>query len=298
MSSLIFDVQRFSIHDGPGIRTVVFFKGCPLACLWCQNPESISKEKEIMFLSAKCIGCNRCLEVCPRNAIDFDYEYRVRKEKCDSCGVCAENCFSQALRVVGKEFTLDELLRELLRDVPFYEDSGGGVTFSGGEPLLHPPFLVEILRKCRESGIHTCIETCGFASWSIFEKIFELTSLFLYDLKIMNPNKHKRFIGADNSLILENAIKLCQVAEVEFRMPLIPNYNDDSENILRVASFLKNVRKERIHLLPYHRLGIGKYQQLGKKYENGLLANKVSNDLIGKIKKEFSSHGIVVEVGR
>jgi pyruvate formate lyase activating enzyme len=297
MHSLIFNIQRFSIHDGPGIRTTVFLKGCPLRCIWCQNPESIEPKKEILFSKKLCIGCGRCREVCENGAILPDSEQRIDRKLCDSCGKCVERCYAGALRMAGKKLSSKEVIEEVKRDKPFYKNSGGGVTFSGGEPIMQADPLSEILIGCREEGIHTCVETSGFAPFSSFEKIMEYTDLFLYDLKLMDSEKHKMFTGVGNEVILRNAVLLIKNGiSVEFRMPLIPGYNDGEENIRKVCDFLLRNGKRKIEILPYHRYGISKYEQLGRKYELPDLLPP-SEALLEKIEGIFSRNGIKVEMG-
>jgi pyruvate formate lyase activating enzyme len=301
MHSLVFDIQRFSIYDGPGIRTTVFFKGCPLSCLWCQNPESIARGKEILFNEKRCVGCKKCKEVCKEEAIDFEFKGRVRRERCNVCGKCADICCTNALRIAGRGVTVQELVDEVKKDIAFYKNSGGGITLSGGEPLLQSGFSAELLRACKEAGINTCIETSGFTLWSNFEKVLRYTDLVLYDIKIMNVEKHQKFTGVKNEIILQNALRLAGSAtSVNFRMPLIPEHNDDEVNIAETAEFLKraaDVKKTEpwIHILPYHRLGVNKYEQLGKNYAlTGLQAP--SKDTVSKVCEEFRRYGVKTAV--
>lgn len=302
MPDIIFDIQRFSIHDGPGIRTTVFFKGCPLSCAWCQNPESISRDKEILFNSRRCIGCKKCREVCREGAIDFEFAGRVRREKCNLCGKCVENCYANALRIAGREATVKGVLDEVKKDMPFYKNSGGGVTLSGGEPLLQSNFAAELLRACREAGINTCIETAGFAPWSSFEKVLKYTDFVLYDIKVMNAEKHQKFAGVKNEMILQNALRIAETSiPVDFRMPLVPGHNDDEENIRETSEFLRKIagiKKEEpcIHLLPYHRLGVNKYGQLGKRYALAEL-KPLSKEEVNGVCEMFKKYGVKTEVG-
>lgn len=295
---LVFNLQRFSIHDGPGIRTIVFLKGCPLRCLWCQNPESIGRGKDLMFNPKKCIGCGKCKEVCKEEAIDLEFEGRVRREKCTLCGKCVEKCYAEALRLIGKEMEVEGVLNEVEKDIPFYRNSGGGITLSGGEPLMHPDYSRDILRGCMEKGIHTCIETSGFAPWQSFLKVLDYTNLFLYDLKHMDTEEHEMATGSRNELILKNALRLSnEDVSYEFRMPLIPGYNDSRENIRQTADFLRKAGKDTIHILPYHRLGVSKYEQLGKEYKLQDLPVATS-ELLKRVGVEFADNGIRVEIGR
>lgn len=308
MKGSIFDVQRFSIHDGPGIRTTVFLKGCPLSCLWCQNPESIRKGKEIIFNRSKCIGCGRCQEVCALGAIALESRERVDRVRCNLCGQCISVCYANALRMVGQEITTALLLEEVLKDLPFYLESGGGVTLSGGEPLIQLDFCFEFLKLCKGKGINTCVETAGFASWSSLEALLPFVDLFLYDLKVIDGEKHRRFTGVKNDLILENAVRLCASgASVEFRMPLVPGHNDDEEDLERMTEFIKDVilksprsRGSRpeptLHILLYHRLGMSKYEQLGRDYPL-MEVPTPSAELIERIKSRCERLGVKVRVG-
>lgn len=253
--AIIFDVQRNSFVDGPGIRTTVFFKGCNLKCAWCHNPESQSAKPQMMFYKDKCTGCGKCKSVCP---------YHL--EQCELCGKCTIYCPADARMVCGKEHTVDEVLKEVLKDKAFYETSGGGVTFSGGECMLQIDFLVEILKKCKENGIHTAVDTAGHIPFESFEKILPYTDLFLYDIKIFDSQKHKQYVGVSNELILENLKKLFErKAKLWIRIPIIPDVNDSIEEIQKMKDFLKTIgTAEKIELLPYHAMGENKYRAIGK----------------------------------
>ena len=253
--AIIFDIQRNSFVDGPGIRTTVFFKGCNLKCAWCHNPESQSAKPQMMFYKDKCTGCGKCKSVCP---------YHL--EQCELCGKCTLYCPVDARKVCGKEHTVDEVLKEVLKDKAFYETSGGGVTFSGGECMLQIDFLAEILKKCKENGIHTAVDTAGHIPFESFEKILPYTDLFLYDIKIFDSQKHKQYVGVSNELILENLKKLFErKAKLWIRIPVIPDVNDSIEEIQKMKDFLKTIgTAEKIELLPYHAMGENKYRAIGK----------------------------------
>ena len=253
--AIIFDVQRNSFVDGPGIRTTVFFKGCNLKCAWCHNPESQSAKPQMMFYKDKCTGCGKCKSVCP---------YHL--EQCELCGKCTLYCPVDARKVCGKEHTVDEVLKEVLKDKAFYETSGGGVTFSGGECMMQIDFLAEILKKCKENGIHTAVDTAGHIPFESFEKILPYTDLFLYDIKIFDSQKHKQYVGVSNELILENLKKLFErKAKLWIRIPIIPDVNDSIEEIQKIKDFLKTIgTAEKIELLPYHAMGENKYRAIGK----------------------------------
>jgi pyruvate formate lyase activating enzyme len=261
----VFDVQRFSLHDGPGIRTVVFLKGCPLRCAWCANPESQQPGPQIAWFENLCSGCGRCVEACPSGAVQMDHG-RVRTDRrlCTACGACAAVCSRGARRLIGREVTADELMAEVRRDAPFFRRSGGGVTFSGGEPLTQPQFLLACLGRSRRWGYHTAVETSGQARWEDIAAAAELTDLFLYDLKHLDPARHARLTGAGNDLILENLERLLATgAQVTVRVPVIPGANDDLENLEALAAFAAgHPRLLRIELLPGHALGTHKYEAL------------------------------------
>lgn len=268
---LIFNVQRFSIHDGPGIRTVVFMKGCPLRCRWCDNPESQKFTREIMFFEKKCIACGTCIETCQNDAINATpgttpYE-RINRELCDVCGACVKRCPASALQMAGKRMTSDEVMAEVLKDVRFYERSKGGVTLSGGEALAQPDFSIDILRKSHRRNIHTAIETSGYAEWSTFEKVIEHTDLLLYDIKHMDSEIHRTLTGVPNTRILENLEKAVKLRPVVVRIPLIPTYNDSEENAIAVRDFARRIGIREINLLPFHQLGRDKYDRLNMEYE-------------------------------
>jgi pyruvate formate lyase activating enzyme len=260
----VFNIQRYSLHDGPGIRTVVFLKGCPLSCAWCCNPESIDRTSHITFSPQKCIGDGRCVEVCRTGARDAE-GYHV--ELCTFCGLCVEVCPTGALELVGRDMSVEDVVREVEKDRLFYESSGGGMTLSGGEDLAQRDFGVQLLRACRQRMLHTAIETTGFAPWDHVLEVAGACDLVLYDLKHMDPEIHRRYTGVSNDLILENARRLAKVKEeLIFRVPLIGGVNTDENNIRKLAEFVKGTAVEEVHLLPYHRLGESKYSKLGRKY--------------------------------
>ena len=252
--AFIFDIQRNSFVDGPGIRTTVFFKGCNLKCAWCHNPESQSPKPQMMFYRDKCTGCGKCKEICPT------------PDNCILCGKCTFYCPADARKVCGKEYTVDEVFSEIIKDKSYYENSGGGVTFSGGECMLQIDFLLEIMIKCKENGIHTAVDTAGYTPFESFEKILPYTDLFLYDIKCFDNEKHKKYVGVENELILENLNKLFQAnAKIWIRIPVIADINDSTEEMQCIKKFLFAYGKpEKIELLPYHIMGENKYAAIGR----------------------------------
>lgn len=248
---IISDIQRFCMHDGPGIRTTVFFKGCSLRCEWCHNPETQLCQREMLFYKEKCIGCGACSE--------------CDKDTCILCGECAKGCPTGARELVGKEYTSEEVYEEIRRDVAFYGEKGG-VTFSGGECMMQIEPLTEVLKKCKEKGIHTAVDTAGYVPFENFEKILPYTDLFLYDIKLFDSKKHKKYIGVDNKLILENLKRLFSVGtKIWIRIPIVPSVNDSIEEMKKIKDFLDECgTPQKIELLPYHPMGESKSQALGK----------------------------------
>ena len=275
MKATIFDIERNSYVDGPGIRTTVFFKGCNLRCAWCHNPESQSPKPEMLFYKNKCTCCGKCKEKCP-NAL----------ETCSLCGRCTLYCPHNAREICGKEATVDEVVREILKDKVFYENSGGGVTFSGGECMLQIDFLEEILKACNENGIHTAVDTAGNVPFDYFERILTYTDLYLYDIKCYDSEKHKQYTGVGNELILENLKRLLESGKnVWIRIPIIPNVNDSEAEILNIKEFLNLCGSpEKIELLPYHAMGEHKYAAIGKEAQ---IFSTPSEEKMMRLKKIF-----------
>jgi pyruvate formate lyase activating enzyme len=266
---IIFDVKRYAVHDGPGIRTTVFFKGCPLECAWCHNPEGISQDYELIFKEKRCIElCRECEAACPQNAISRDRSgISIDRNSCQVCGTCAAACPSDALEKIGKAVSAKELMNQILKDEVFFSESGGGVTFSGGEPLLQSEFLAGVLEECRIKKIHTCLDTCGYAPLEALERIASLTDLFLFDLKMMDDKKHIVSTGASNRIILDNLryLDACDVPLI-IRMPLIPGLNDSRDDIELAGGFIRSLHHvKQIDLLPYHDIAAQKYCRLQRK---------------------------------
>ena len=266
----ISNISRSSLHDGPGIRTVVYFKGCALSCLWCHNPETVSYKKDIMYAQIKCIHCGKCVEICPDHHIIDGNDMLFLRDGCTHCGKCADVCPSGALTVSGKEKTLSDVLKEIEKDLHYYKQSGGGVTLSGGECLLQADFCRDLLKECKEKGIHTAIETALFVPWENIEKVIPYADLFYTDFKIAGSEKHKQYTGQDNRLIYDNLRKLSETSEgkIIVRIPLIPAVNDSDEDIEQFAGKLSVISQnlEGIEILKYNSLAASKYQSSGREY--------------------------------
>lgn len=296
MEGIIFNIQRFSIHDGPGIRTTVFLKGCNLQCFWCHNPESVSCKREIQFFPDKCIGCGKCFIICPVHAHQVVDGQRVfRRELCTVCGRCAETCFSEALTIAGKIMTVEEIMQEVEKDRDYYERSGGGITFSGGEPLLQKKFLYELLRESQKRGFHTAVDTAGNVPWETFEHILPYTDMFLFDIKLFSDEKHRNATKTGCGKIHENIKRLAESgSKIWVRVPVIPGTNDDMEEMNGIASLIKKLDKiERIELLPFHKMGGSKYKSLGREY----MANELEppgRELMDRLVGVFRDNGLNV----
>ncbi len=270
MKGLVFNIQRFSVNDGPGIRTTVFLKGCPLHCRWCHNPESISPDQELVLRDDRCIRCGNCFEMCKNNAVKrVDGGFTTLREVCIECGECVEVCHAESRELAGKEMTEGQVMAEIDKDVIFYEQSGGGASFSGGEPLLQHEFLLAMLQSCQARNIHTVVDTSGMTSAGILERISEHVDLFLFDLKTLDEKKHREFTGVSNVAILANLRRLAEWKKnVIVRIPIIPRVNDDLADIREAGELIASLGNvKEVHLLPYHTIGVEKYRRLGKEYE-------------------------------
>jgi pyruvate formate lyase activating enzyme len=296
---LVFNIQKYSLHDGPGIRTTVFLKGCPLECSWCHNPEGISPQGEMVVMENRCIECGECRRACPQaHGVADGRALPAEIEHCERCGACLEACPTGARRLIGQEIPVTQLLETIEEDRVFYEDSGGGVTFSGGEPLCQFEFLKESLRACRICRLHTVVDTCGFAREADLLALAPLTGLFLYDLKMMDDAKHRHYTGVSNVRILSNLQALgAAQAQIWIRVPVIPDINDSERELKELARFAASVRSVRqVNLLPYHRTGLPKARRLGR---SSPLAEvePPSAESMSRAADIFSSFGLSAKIG-
>jgi len=263
----ILNIQRFAVHDGPGIRTAVFLKGCPLCCWWCHNPESQSIQPEILYSAERCRFCEACARACPQHGIRRAGDAMVTSDECDHCGTCVEACAAEARVLAGRQMTVAQVLAEIERDTIFFDESGGGVTFTGGEPLAQPAALEALLLACRERRIHTAIETCGAASRETLLRLCGLADLVLYDVKLTDDARHRDFTGAPNANILENLAAVSHAhPRVVVRIPIVPGVNDRQEDVRGLSALLVRLAIHRVELMPYHRAGAEKYRRLGRDY--------------------------------
>lgn len=298
MNGVIFNIQKFCIHDGNGIRTCVFLKGCPLRCIWCHNPESLGKSPVVSFNKHKCSLCGRCLDVCCARTIE-NGTVMIDREKCAVCGKCTASCLNNANEIIGKEVTAAEVMTEVMKDKIFYDTSGGGITVTGGEPSYQPEFTLELLSLAKDSGISLAVETCGIGSRDFYEKSADLGTTFLFDLKCIDPERHRRFTGSDNVHIMSNLRYLMdRGADIIIRLPMIPDCNDSDEDISLLASFL-NENKGRYRyaeIMPYHTLGTGKSEKIGT--VSAYARENATDNEISRWCSLFASHGTDVRVSK
>ena len=307
-----YDIQGFSVQDGPGIRTTVFLKGCPLRCPWCHSPESQEFNTELNWMAVRCLGldeCGKCLSACPKgavsrgpvtqNAAGEDIAYpAVDLSTCDACGACAEACRANALYLCGTDRTVDEVMRRIERDRPFFDESGGGVTVSGGECLCQPEFTLALLTRCKAAGIHTAVDTTGFVPWEVVEKVLPVTDLFLYDLKSMDSALHRQVIGVPNALILENARRIAEAGgRLWVRIPVIPMFNDSAAHFEKYGAFLSELKDavDIVQLLPYHAMGVSKHDRLLKN-DKVFVAEPPSGELMRARQEQLEAFGLRVRV--
>lgn len=296
----IYKIEKFASTDGPGIRMVMFLKGCPLRCKWCSSPESQKMQPEMVYVRGDCVGCGKCMAVCPQQAISVQGgEWITERSRCVNCGECAKVCLPKARRMIGYEVTVEEALHEISKDSIFYFNSGGGVTLSGGEVTAQPQFAKEVLQGCCEVGIHTAIETCALAKWEDMEPLLEYVGRAYVDVKCVDNVKHKALTGVDNTLILENIRKMSQIDGLELvpRVPVIPGYNDAPEDWDKLVKFLQSLdHVYRLELLPYHRYGIHMYRAMDRQYELEDVETP-EDDYMEAIKAHVSNHGFAVQIG-
>ncbi|HVP22084.1 MAG TPA: glycyl-radical enzyme activating protein [Anaerolineaceae bacterium] len=298
-TGIVFDIMHFSTRDGPGIRTTVFLKGCPLHCTWCHNPESQAIKPELMLRPNLCIACETCISICPEGAISRIGDMFVTDRlKCTLCGTCVAACTSEARQIAGREMTVEQVLAEIAKDTAFFDESGGGVTFSGGEALLQRDFLLALLKACKEKGIHTALDTSGFATWPVIDSVRAYVDLFLYDLKSLDDKIHRENTGVSNELILSNLRRLSELGHaIVLRMPLIPGINDSEQAIQAAGELAAGLpHLLGLEILPYHKAGVEKYRRLDREYElAGLIPP--AGEQVEWIAKVLREHHLIVNVG-
>jgi pyruvate formate lyase activating enzyme len=295
---LVFLIQRYSVQDGPGLRTTIFMKGCPLRCQWCQNPESLAPYPELISHDTKCMLLGKCVEACPMAAITIDKREgrKIDRARCNLCFQCVDACPTKALSRVGEYMTIEQVMAEIERDEVFYHRSGGGVTISGGEPLLQWKFVYRLLKACKQRHLHTALDTCGYARWSILSKVLEYVDLVLYDIKHIAPKSHKEVTGKSNRLILNNIRMISPHVKVWLRVPVIPGINDSEENLTKLSELGREIGVEKVSLLPYHKLAEEKYRQLGKRYTMAHL-EPPGQERLQQIQRVIESFGLKVTIG-
>ncbi len=295
---LIFDIQRFSLHDGPGIRTVVFFKGCPLRCKWCANPESLTNKPQLFYSKKDCIGCQQCVRACPQSALSFgDDGVVIDRQACTLSFQCVGVCPSGALSQSGEWYTIDQVMDVVMKDLPFFKNSGGGITLSGGEALSQSAFAVALLKEAKARGLHTAVETSGYCAWEKLKSVLEYTDILLFDVKLINDAKHKEYIGVSNKRIQENLKKAVENGTpLVARIPVITSVNGDEQSITAFTERFKEAGVKNVDLLPFHQLGAAKYEMAGVPYT--FQDEKPPTDaLLKAIKKQMQDAGLHVSIG-
>ena len=296
IKGMVFNIQRYSLDDGPGIRTIVFLKGCPLRCLWCCNPESQNPWPEIAHRDSLCNNCMKCVEVCPVKAISVNEKsVCIDRKLCNACGKCVEACVREALGIYGKEMSVDDVFHEVMQDVDFYRTSNGGVTASGGEPLLQHEFVAALFQRCQQEGITTVLETSGYASRDALESVLPHTSLVLHDLKCADPELHQKLTGVSNEQILNNLAFTAKMVPVIVRIPIIPSVNDSEEEVNAMAHIIVQNKLKKVELMPYHRFGLGKYKMLDREYLLEEIASP-TDDMLQRVKRIFDSYELECKI--
>ncbi len=297
-SGIVFDIRRFSVHDGPGLRTTVFFKGCPMRCYWCHNPESQHRRMESLYWPERCLQCQSCVAACPQGAIRWEAGRPVIDEtRCKLSGACVQTCYAEARQIAGRRMTVAQVMSEIERDVSFYDSSGGGATFSGGEPLLQADFLLGLLQACRAAEIHTAVDTSGFVTWEILERVRPYVDLFLYDIKLMDPVRHRKYTLVFNPRILDNLKRLAGLGHrITIRVPIIPGINDDPDNLRQTGAFAAENGLNRVDLLPYHAAAMSKYERLHRHYRLPGLQTP-SDERMAEIAHLLEGFGLQVKIG-
>ena len=299
---IVFDIQRFSLHDGEGIRTIVFLKGCSLNCMWCSNPESKKQNPQLLYWQSKCIGCKACLDKCKHGALSWDgHGISIDRTLCLDCGDCCETCYAEALIMNGVAMTVSEVLDEVRRDKVFYSVSGGGLTLSGGEPLMQPEFARELLKLAKKEGISTALETAGHYPLEVLQMVDPFVDTYLFDVKHTERQKHKAFVGADNNLILNNLKWLAEnKRNIIIRVAVIPGFNDDRETLQSIVDLAKKLGVGQVSFLPYHEYGRNKYTAIGDVYSYNKISGTISLDMdeFVRIKDSLDTGGIRINVGR
>lgn len=296
LTGLVTEIKKFATHDGPGIRTTVFLKGCPLRCKWCSNPETIMPYSQFYFIAKRCKSCGACVDVCPVGAISMNMEAKVDRKKCTLCMECVKECPYGAFRLIGQQMSVSEVMREVEKDIPFY-GKDGGMTLSGGEPLFQHSYALSLLKRCHEKGISTVLDTSGYASQEIVRKVMDYTDMVLLDIKHMDPEMHKQGTGVDNALILKNARLMAEKTKVRISLPLIPDFNNSKENLSATAQFAKSLGVDHIDVNPLHILGSDKYTCLGLKPPYDLFRGLKDDDVL-RARDILEGAGMQVTIGR
>jgi pyruvate formate lyase activating enzyme len=298
VKGLVFDIDRFAAHDGPGIRTIVFLKGCPLKCIWCHSPESQLNVPEILYQEERCNACSLCITTCPSNLLVKGKKHMLfHRSECSACGRCVDVCYSGALKLAGTYIPVGEMVQEVIKELPFFQRSGGGVTLSGGEPLMQPKFSFNFLLACHQQGIHTALETSGYTQREVLSQMVKVTDLILYDIKLLDSKLHRYYTGVPNEVILDNLRHIASLDQaIQVRIPCIPGINDNKEHIQSIAIFMNEIGLQQIALLPYNVSAGAKYQWLGRSFH---LSNKSiqSDEYLATLSDICVKEGLQVQIG-